>query len=308
MSTIDLPDGFLTRPEAAKVYNRSQRALERDLEKALALQDQDSLTHWKLVTKGGEVQDALGMSTEQVDQLVAAGMVPTWCVSEVWLEETYAKKGSPKPGARSSHETKFSPGERQEKELGSQDVSGGGGEDKRSLSNDVEFLMERIRNLEREKREEAERNERREAKLFTELDVKNKQIAAWDEISQGLTKALATGRITPMLPVGPPDRNSDEAVGHDGGTEHKNVHEADVITEKVSRKRKSSASIKPEKARSTTAAKRAPKPNKAKPSVSSKRARRKTAAKNNTARKPAPKRTTPPPSPGGLLSRWFRGA
>ena len=41
------------------------------------------------------------------------------------------------------------------------------------LPTDIEFLKERIRTLEREKREEVERNEKREAKVFAELDVKN---------------------------------------------------------------------------------------------------------------------------------------
>ena len=68
-----------------------------------------------------------------------------------------------------------------------------------ALPTDLVFLKERIQTLEREKREEVERNEKREAKLFAELDVKNKQISAWDGITQGLTRALATGQIAPSL-------------------------------------------------------------------------------------------------------------
>jgi hypothetical protein len=64
---------------------------------------------------------------------------------------------------------------------------------------DTAFLRDIIRRLEREKEQEQERHDRIVAKLFGELDVKNKQISAWDELTQGLTKALATGQIAPNL-------------------------------------------------------------------------------------------------------------
>ncbi len=199
MTTIELPKGFLTRPEAAKIFNRSQRALERDLDKALSRHDEKNLAHWKLITKDGTVREERGLSTKEVDQLVAAGMVPTWCVEVAWLEEIFGQKGTPKPQSVLAHD-QVPPAQRQQLLDNAADSRAENrGDSVTALPADVEFLKERIRTLEREKREEVERNERREAKLFAELDVKNKQIAAWDEISQGLTRALATGQITPRL-------------------------------------------------------------------------------------------------------------
>lgn len=42
---IDIPAGYVTRPAAAETYNRSQRALERDLDVAILTQDEDVLVH-----------------------------------------------------------------------------------------------------------------------------------------------------------------------------------------------------------------------------------------------------------------------
>jgi hypothetical protein len=95
--SIDAPTGFLTRPEAAKNYNRSQRALERDLDKALSAQDQDRLTRWKLVTKDGQVREGGDVDVGFVKQLVTDGMTPAWCVAEAYLVEHYGRRGSPKP-------------------------------------------------------------------------------------------------------------------------------------------------------------------------------------------------------------------
>ena len=76
-STVDPPAGFTTRPEAPKSFNRSQRALERELEKAQVVQDQKVLQHWKLITKDGVVRDGSKVSTDDVKRFQAEGMVPT---------------------------------------------------------------------------------------------------------------------------------------------------------------------------------------------------------------------------------------
>lgn len=93
----DAAAGFLTRPEAAKLYNRSQRALERDLDQALLLGDHDVLDHYKLITKDGQARRAHEVTVEAVKALVAEGMTPVWYVEESWLEQEYGKKGSPRP-------------------------------------------------------------------------------------------------------------------------------------------------------------------------------------------------------------------
>lgn len=235
MPIIDLPTGFVTRPEASKTYNRSKRALERDLERALATQDVVTLAHWKLVTKDGKVREAGTVTTEQVDTLVAEGMVPTWCVEEDWLQATHGTKESPRPATRhksASRHADYPSGEPQpEQGATSTDAPGSGGVEAgpARLPGDVEFLKERIRVLEQEKHEETARNERREGKLFAELEVKNKQIAAWDEISQGLTKALATGQITPALPIASTGRQSTTATSNNHAPDNQAVKEAKVV-------------------------------------------------------------------------------
>ena len=93
----DPPADFLTRSEAARNYNRSQRALERDLDIALRVGDSDVLSHWKLFTKDGEVRAADQVTIELVKQLQIDGKIPVWYVQESHLEEQYGRKGMPKP-------------------------------------------------------------------------------------------------------------------------------------------------------------------------------------------------------------------
>jgi hypothetical protein len=44
------------------------------------------------------------------------------------------------------------------------------------------------------------------AQLFAQLEVKDKQISAWDEIMQAMTKGLATGQLLPQLQTGRPTK------------------------------------------------------------------------------------------------------
>jgi hypothetical protein len=200
--TITPPDGFLTRPEASGLYNRSQRALERDLDAAQRTKDTEVLMHWRLLTKDGVIREAEDLEPAAVKQLQTDGLVPVWCVSKEYLHKAYGKRGTPKP----QRERK---GTIIDREVGdnpkSDNVQGQASTDDESsvsLPDDTAFLKERIRVLEQEKRDEAARNEKREAKLFEQLAVKDKQISAWDEITQGLTRGLATGQISPSLNPG----------------------------------------------------------------------------------------------------------
>jgi hypothetical protein len=200
---IKLPEGFLTRPEAAKLYNRSQRALERELDPALAMHDEEILIHWKLLTKDGKVQEASEVTTEIVKQLVADGMTPTWCVEGSWLEEKYGRKGEPRPQTKvEPPASNRSPTSQNRTDPAPAGQTSERGEASHYLQRENEFLKERIRSLEHEKQEELKRNEKREAKLFEQLEVKDRQISAWDELTQGITKALATGQIAPSLTAG----------------------------------------------------------------------------------------------------------
>lgn len=91
------PEGFITRSEAAASYNRAQRTLERDLDAALRMRDEEVLVHYYMVTKDGEIRPGREVTLKQVKQLTTDGMNPTWYVEARWLEELYGRKGSPRP-------------------------------------------------------------------------------------------------------------------------------------------------------------------------------------------------------------------
>jgi hypothetical protein len=216
--SVSIPDGYVTRPAASKVYNRSKRALERDLDDAYTANDEDVLAAFQLVTNDDSKRGAREVTTELVEKLKKDGMNPVWCVDEVWLESTYGRKGETKPEQPQELRPHFA-----KKPTNAKHDRGGGtkpeargtdGEEDHSdadssyLPDDILFLKERIRTLEREKMEEIERHERRETKLFQQLEVKDKQISAWDELSQGLTKALATGQLMPTAISSPASAGS----------------------------------------------------------------------------------------------------
>lgn len=198
------PIGFVTRPEAAKLYNRSQRALERDLDVALAIRDDEMLEHFRLVTKDGQIRHANDVVTEDVKRLISEGMSPAWLVEESWLDAKYGPKGTPKP-----RKAKGDPGENEAQspehqgpsQGRNQSESGSRGEPERRIgSDDVDYLKNQIQMLEQEKQQERKRHDTIVGKLFEQLAVKDKQISAWDDVTQGLTKALATGQLAPQLP------------------------------------------------------------------------------------------------------------
>ncbi len=209
---VSIPDGYLTRPAASKVYNRSKRALERDLEDAYVAGDEDVLAAFQLVTNDGVKREAPAVTTDLVEQLKMDGKNPVWCVSEDWLESKYGRKGEPKPGPKEAADRRVEretpppdPGKGPSSKSDGRedgDRTEHGGTDRAHLPNDIEFLKERIRTLERERSRDIERSEKREAKLFQQLEVKDRQISAWDEVTQGITRGLATGAIQPKLVSG----------------------------------------------------------------------------------------------------------
>jgi hypothetical protein len=166
MILSEAPSGFLTRPEAAKVYNRSQRALERDLDQALLAGDSDVLDHYKLVTKDGQIRDAHEVTVEAVKKLVYEGMTPVWYVEESWLEERYGKKGSPR--ARQSPEPSPLPviPPRTEAPTVAGDV-----EAARHIDIDPVAML----------REQLHKHDQEIQYLRQELNIKNEQIAAANE-------------------------------------------------------------------------------------------------------------------------------
>lgn len=254
------PDGFLTRPEAAKLYRRSRRALERDLDRALVMADPDVLSHWCLVTKDGALRPAAEVVTDEVKKLVTDGMTPAWCIEASWLEQEFGRKESsrrprPREFKNSTPQSDIEPEEsgpavQVESSMHSR------------LLDEIATLKERLHNLDLEKRHESERSEKREQKLFEQLAVKDKQISSWDEITQGLARGLATGQLVPSLTSSqyqPSASNPDSST-----TDSDTTQVASVVQPKhrASAKKKTSAKTskpKPSVAR-TSKSKTAPKP------------------------------------------------
>lgn len=237
------------------------------------------------MTKDGNQRGAKDVTTDLVKQLQKDGMVPTWCVAESFLEEEYGRKGEPKPD-KSRATTQASPVDTagQQAPHGSPSVehleSRGAASQPHSTTMDIEFWKERIVRLEKQVAEEKERHDRIVEKLFSQLAVKDKQISAWDEVTQGLTKALATGKIMPMLQTGNPQRNP-EPQPHDAAS----VRDADVVTERE-------PTTAPEATTSSSAGK------------SQRRSARKTSTTAKRTRKKQPTKTTNKKSPPSK-PQWY---
>ena len=247
---IKVPPGYVTRPVAPQFYNRSQRALERDLDIALATQEETVLSQWKLFTKDDKERDAREVTTELVKQLQSDGMVPTWCVKHTYLEQKYGRKGSSKPSISKSATRQHESDQQNDRpsEATNRPVNGADSTPLAPMPDDVAFLKERVRILEKERAEEQERQDQLIAKLFSQLDVKDKQISAWDEVTQGLTKALATGQLQPKLLAEEAGRRPDVS---------ERVHDVKVVEENdVAKKEGSTVSQKPAKRKPQSIAKR----------------------------------------------------
>jgi hypothetical protein len=252
------PEGFLTRPEAAKVFNRSRRALERDLDLALSMQDLNVLEHWCLATKDGEIRCASKVDTDEVKQLVTDGMTPAWCIDENWLEREYGRKGESK--AANSQETEplslRSAQQVQDSEQPANSVLASTQES--LLQSEITFMRERIKALEREKQEESARSENRESRLFEQLAVKDEQIHSWDELTQGLTRGLATGQLIPSLLSGRTETAPDRTVANSTESESPSVSNATIVephprSKKKPPKKKRPSTAKPKRKRSKSA-------------------------------------------------------
>jgi hypothetical protein len=246
---IKPPPGCLTRPEAAKQFNRSQRALERDLNLALSMQDADVLDHWRLVTKDGEVRPAADVVTKDVKQLVTDGMTPTWYIEEDWLEQEYGRKGTPKPSKPRESSGPSRPATPEAEDSGPSSDTIPTQSIESPLHSDVAFLQERIRTLEQEKTEETQRSENREAKLFEQLAVKDKQISAWDELTQGLTRGLATGQLVPSLLNGPSEAAPERSAATATDSASQAVQDATVVKDPLPAIRKKSPGKKRSKSK-----------------------------------------------------------
>ena len=97
----------------------------------------------------------------------------------------------------------------------------------------------------------------RETKLFEQLAVKDKQISAWDELTQGLTRGLATGQLVPSLLSGPPESVPERSAATATDSPSQPVQDGTVVKDsspatwkKSSRKKRSKS--KPKQKRSKT--------------------------------------------------------
>lgn len=171
----------------------------------------------------------VGVTTGEVKQLVADGMTPTWCVREDWLEQEYGRKGTSK-SAMSQDNDKPSAQPTPEEPNSEQSTDAIATASSESpLPSRIAFLQERIRTLEREKQEEAVRAEKREARLFDQLAVKDKQINSWDEITQGLTRGLATGRLVPSLLGSRSDSAPDRPTSDMADSQSRSLQDAKLV-------------------------------------------------------------------------------
>ena len=194
---IDPPAGFLTRPEAARQFNRSQRALERRPQRRTCHQRRHILgpletlherrsrsRRRKSDCRNGEGTRRHGDGTRMV------------CRGDFLTRDVRSKRGvagcEVRCGCVNPHARRIS---RTPERSKSSDRT----------SDDATYLQQIIRTLEKEKELDRARYDGIIAKLFDQLAVKDRQISAWDEVTQGLTKALATGQLKPneeFLPNG----------------------------------------------------------------------------------------------------------
>jgi len=199
----EIPSGYYTRPRAAELFNRSQRSLERDLDLAQLAKDTNVLQNYKLITKDGQLREGTVVTTEEVNKLVEEGESPVWIVNGNYLEREFGRKGSPKPGrsqqasdANRSESNSDQPIIESDSSTSVQSEQASDSQSQ-SLPNDIDLLKRYINRLEEQFKSERERHDRYVEVLFDQLTVKDKQISAWDELTMGISKGLATGQLTP---------------------------------------------------------------------------------------------------------------
>lgn len=249
---------LITILEASKLVRRSERSLQRDINAALvAGQDAETkpaiLEHLVLQLKeGDETRQVPGVdcNTSDAERARDEGKQPTWLLERSWTISEYGLKPSAPDASMSEAEVEDT---NLSAEQDSQSVPGHGDAisqatriETSALPDNVAFLKQRIVTLEQEKQvevqryeREVERNEKREQELFEQLKVKDKQISAWDEISQGLTKGLATGQLRPdqTLPA------TTQSRGKQHGNITKDAAEVVTVSEKDKETKLSSTQV-----------------------------------------------------------------
>lgn len=154
MDNTPIP-GFITRRQASKLCQRSERTLQRYWSRAIELEDSRVLDHLKLRTEDGEITEGSEVSKQLIEDLKKSSKNPTWYVRATWAGKTYcarAHEKSPKEKSDAAGEPPKSDG------LETTD------------SQVVALLKDRIERLEQDKQI-----------LRDELKIKNEQISQASE-------------------------------------------------------------------------------------------------------------------------------
>ena len=185
--------GYITKQQVAHLFPVSERTVQRYISNQVRTQNNEALSNLALVTDDGW-HPGTEVTSELIGEVNRAGQKPRWYIRPSFAETLFGEKPdaqpfeSPPPNATRPPTGSPVHGPSLEAEEGSPH---------RSSEPTSGFLMERITTLERQMREERERHDQLVAKLFAQLEVKDNQISAWDDVTQGLTKALATGQLAP---------------------------------------------------------------------------------------------------------------
>lgn len=86
----DSLDGFITRKQACEQFDISDRSIGRYLKKAMQKNDAAFLNHFRLITLDDEIIAGPNVSFEVLERLQAEGRVPTWLVSQAWMQQQFA--------------------------------------------------------------------------------------------------------------------------------------------------------------------------------------------------------------------------
>jgi hypothetical protein len=90
---------YITKTEAARLYQRSERSISRDITNAVKFGDGRVLQHVELRLEDGTRRPGTELTIEEIVDLRDRGLNPTWLLQTVWLRTAYGLRGEPPVGA-----------------------------------------------------------------------------------------------------------------------------------------------------------------------------------------------------------------
>lgn len=87
-------NGYLTKRTAENRFGRHRRTLTDDISKALISGDEELLSLCRIRTKEGRVQEARGLSPDDIKSLVANGENPIWYILPEFVETVVKRKAA----------------------------------------------------------------------------------------------------------------------------------------------------------------------------------------------------------------------